>query len=227
MIETLRWDTESTVWVNSTIPAETHSYSIAGDQMTLTKDQQSATYTKQNEDNLPTAELENNAQIYQSDGTTPYSGNGSVMIWVGHSGKYTGVPAGSVTDGKLTLNLSASVDSDYLAAVSEDFPGVTIDSDAVGDMDTKILLAEGDNDLNPKEIRLLDSTGEVFILFGYCDKAFTVTGTNSDGDKPEIYQINAKAGWNRFYMRESESNRTYKTDLSDVPVDDLKWVLKE
>jgi hypothetical protein len=134
--------------------------------------------------------------------------------------------AGQVTDGRLTLNLSGSVDSQYLAEPSEDFPGISIDTDAICDFDTKLLLFSGDTEAG--ELFLSDSES-LAILFGYSDKAFTISDTHtSSGDGPaEIIQINAKAGWNRFYMQESESNRTYKTDLRGISFDDLKWVLED
>jgi hypothetical protein len=201
-----------------------------------------------NEEVTTLPELETGIQIYQKDGTTTYTGNGTVKIhyWVsdsegGKSGEEFYVNAGTITDGKLTLALPSTIAEEHLSIMSEGVPEtITISpSDAKG-VEVSLRLFEEETEKGYLELGKIVQSGSVEtydrIDYMYFAKSVSINGTVSEiysekGEEyaySESYQINGKAGWNRIYVHGSEDetseNNTYKTDLSGVP-GDLKWIL--
>jgi hypothetical protein len=167
-----------------------------------------------------------NVQVYMENGTQ-YDGKGTVKIpykWENHVPSYLPVDGGTVSGGKLTLTLPATVADQYL----EPFPadsGVT-----VSPADIKGLWLEGfdlvDGDTIYEVIKFGDYKG---IFYLYASKAGAVTGTEKDGGSTMTYSLTLKQGWNEVYYH-SEQQETggrissMTTDLSNVPAD-MKWVL--
>ena len=64
------------------------------------------------------------------------------------------------------------------------------------------------------------------IYFFYFNQDVTISGSFTFPPSTENYQINAKKGWNRIYIHETNVNNNilsiFSTDLKNVP-SDLKW----
>jgi hypothetical protein len=169
--------------------------------------------------------LENGGQVYESDYSTPYTGSGTIKIRLGEYGSYTYVDVGTVSAGKVTLNLPATLDSKYLDPVyTDDTPtGITVSPSDVMSESPTLRMFEGTAEKGTLDLRKETQTVQDRIAYMYFSKACSITGTNNDHGGTITWQINGKAGWNRVYLNANNTTGKYTTDLSGVP-SDLKWV---
>jgi hypothetical protein len=154
-----------------------------------------------------------NAQVYQEDFSTPYTGSWTVKIG--------DISVGSVTGGKLTFELPSSVPSQYLDSFSEGVPsGITVSPSNAKSWGGEIYLFEDNTRIG--SLSLMNPTWSTAIhqvMYLYFDRACSIIGSSEGW----TYSIDASIGWNKVYMDIAPSSGTITTDLSNVP-SDLKWV---
>ncbi|MDR1909398.1 MAG: hypothetical protein LBQ35_05745, partial [Spirochaetaceae bacterium] len=128
--------------------------------------------------------LENGAQVYlrveDKESTTPYTGNGTVKIRIWRDGfgyDLLPVPAGTVTNGKLTLDLPATVDDQYLEPIRGLDPGVSVNPSDVKILDGGLVLVEGETVLAEIGLSRETESASDYIGYMYFSKAVSVTGT--------------------------------------------------
>jgi hypothetical protein len=166
-----------------------------------------------------------NAQVYQENETLPYTGSGTVKI-----GDLT---VGSVTGGKLTYTLPATISNSYLM----DIVSFHSSDVSVSNPNAKMLASEAyaanlytGNTLigGLAPMKTVGSTGYE-ILYWYFNQACSITGTDRYTDEDDgsvrtsTYSINASAGWNKIYVYGTQLSGTATTNPSNFP-SDLKWV---
>jgi hypothetical protein len=178
-------------------------------------------------------------QVYNEKDGTGYTGNGDVKIRYydtnGNSQEYVG-SAGTITNGKLTLNLPETVKEQYLEPIGKSVP----DGTTASPKDAKVLYVYrfyvpdasgyGPSLSYSKD----DESSEDIIYYVYSSTAATITGsvTEADEDKEttytETYNLNLKKGWNAVYEHwdwdANTENGDITTDGSAVP-SGLKWIL--
>jgi hypothetical protein len=172
---------------------------------------------------------ESNAPVYYQDGKE-YTGNGTVKLvcWDGEK-EVEGPIVGTVTGGKLTLNLPSSVSNEYLTEASgmfENIPEITVTpGDVLIDMGMSFYLFEGDEKLASIEKKSGDASHSV--MYRYFSKAATIKGTFiTVGNYPRTYNFDARTGWNAIYRHDAENEDIWTTDLSKVP-SGLKWTINQ
>jgi hypothetical protein len=176
---------------------------------------------------------EKDAQVYWGDGEA-YTGNGTVKLTYWDEEKTEEISiadAGTVTGGKLTLNLPSSVPSQHLTRASESLggmPGITVTPNDVQTYMTRLSLFEGDTLLDRINLVKESENTSYSINYWYFSKAATIIGTVTDRGTTATLNISAKAGWNAvsqdYSGSESGGTMTMATDLSKVP-SDIKWTI--
>jgi hypothetical protein len=164
-----------------------------------------------------------NAQVYQENFSTPYTGSGTVKIG--------DISVGSVTDGKLTFELPSSVPSQYLDSFSEGVPSsITVSPSNAKSWGGEIDLFDDNTRIGYLSLmnNPTGSTAMHQVMYLYFDIACSIRGS-SDG---WTYSIDASVGWNKVYMNVAidvdniaQSSGTITTNLSNVP-SDLKWAIE-
>jgi hypothetical protein len=169
-----------------------------------------------------------NAQVYSDDGSE-YTGNALVKIRVhDQSDQYEFINAGTITNGKLTLELPATLDAKYLQSLSDYIPEEVIDSPTVKSSASGIHVY----DENGKPIGLIEYEKETFgannsivreiFLLIYLDRAVTVKG--SESGKPVVYDFTGVKGWNWINWRTTDDdNQLYTNNMFA----DGKWRISD
>jgi hypothetical protein len=179
---------------------------------------------------------ETGAQVYRNG--TEFTGNGTIRFIYyyqeGGAEKDVYIDAGTVTAGKLTLNLPVTLDARYLE-LFHDTPEtwLTVSPSDVKVYWGRISLWNGDVS-NRLYYHKETENSEDIILYVYSSTKATIQGTNSGEENgsswSETYQLNLNAGWNRVYGREIDTGtgfaETYTTDWSGVP-SGLRWEIAE
>jgi hypothetical protein len=172
--------------------------------------------------NIPTSGV----QIYQEDGNA-YTGNFAVKMEVWESGDRTYLPAGTITNGKLTLTLPASIEGKYLMDMSSIAPpGITVSPSDVKGTGGSNSYYVFDGEKRIGNIDYTDGADDT-VVYMYATKAATITGTyTGDGQSyTATYNVTLRAGWNQMWGHSIDNVITAKSDLSGLP-SDLKWVLR-
>ncbi|MDR3115550.1 MAG: hypothetical protein LBU25_08520 [Treponema sp.] len=188
------------------------------------------------------------APVYLQNNTTPYTGSGTIKIaynWDDNPLYLPDLPngAGTVTDGKLTLNLPATVPEDYLETIKAVFK--LSDSATVSSQDAKIFRGRFCL-VNDKTYWLfyekIAPSEEYYISYVYSPEAVSVIGveraieTNENNEKSyswvKNYNLRLKKGWNLVYIvtyilddSKNIETVTYSTDLSNSMPSGMEWVL--
>jgi hypothetical protein len=174
---------------------------------------------------------ESNAQVYHEDGSA-YTGNSTVYarIWTADLASLIELPAGSITAGKLTLNLPSTIDDTYLTSADiYEMLGYTVTPHGLRLTEVSLGIVAEDGYRNSLSFQKDSGTDSYGVNYLYCSQAGTITGTvDYYGSFIENINITAKAGWNRVYWRLEQGNgtQTYTvtSDLSSLP-GDLKWTI--
>ncbi|GHT60180.1 hypothetical protein FACS1894109_17450 [Spirochaetia bacterium] len=211
--------------------------------------------TPKNDD--PVTVSKSNEQVYtvNKDGIfNAYTGSGTLKIYLDDDyedevdGTYVSV--GTLTSGKLTLNLSAAVDDKYLSGFTEeDIPeGLTVKpSDTKAFSVMYFYLFDGET--KKGEILFGKSTFDMVetmsietdaVAYIYSSKAATISGSSSMGGINMTANVSLKKGWNQVYLQvagnysydpetgdlTTTGNESMTSNLSGLP-SDMKWVLDE
>jgi hypothetical protein len=156
------------------------------------------------------------AQVYQNDESTLYTGSG--IVGVVKTGELT---IGSFTNGKLSFELPATVPSQYLESLSVNVPaGLTVSNSNASMFQHSIALYSQDERIGSFFLVKTAGNTKHEISYWYFNQAVRITGT-SDG---ATVSIDARAGWNKIYTYETQTSGAMTTNLNNVP-SDMKWVV--
>jgi hypothetical protein len=166
-----------------------------------------------------------NVEIYKNTTNALYTGSGTVKLvyWPDEAPEPTFfADVGTVVNGKLTLNVPAIIEDQYL--------GTMEDSEIIEPDDTKISFNVA--------FMFFDSTapdtkvGEIYcsdpdsvtdgLRYVYFSKAATMNGTLSN----EEYDITAVKGWNKLYAYRVEEKWHLISDLNGIP-SNLRWTIDD
>ncbi|MDR0510754.1 MAG: hypothetical protein LBH06_06650 [Rikenellaceae bacterium] len=118
---------------------------------------------------------------------------------------------GSYTNGKLTIELPATPEAEFLQSFTEEeMEGfITISDNAAKKTSHVILIAYDANGYTIGEFKLIGSntTTDVEGGYTYADRAFTISG--SEGN--HTVSLSFKKGWNITYIVETETSELYTT----------------
>ncbi|MDR2053904.1 MAG: hypothetical protein LBP80_10875 [Treponema sp.] len=190
---------------------------------------------------------EKDVQVYYLDGSTAFTGSGTVNLasWDDSAKDYVVIAqAGTVTDGKLTLNMPKTLDDKYLYSLGEMMPdGVTVSpADVKSRQEVNIYIYYEESRINGLYYGDLSGTAGYRVQYMYFSKAATIKGsyeypyeTDRDGNAVTTVRnnldISVKAGWNLVYTSMTMPNKTNTTgtattttDLSKMP-STLKWLI--
>lgn len=180
---------------------------------------------------------ETNAQVYYED-SPAYSGSAKVYIEVYNEITRESVylEAGSITGGKLTLKLPASVEDKYLmdssALNGEDGVQITVTPATVKIGNGSLYVSYGDE---YRDLYYEKETEDGYsdIMYMYFSEAAKATGSYSDSYSEDGYSvtinvninINGTKGWNKIYSSGTKTNTGYtQTVTSDLSkASGLKW----
>jgi hypothetical protein len=151
-------------------------------------------------------------QVYESDGTTPYTGDATVVIRLYDSNENREeVTVGKITGGKLTLTLPTTVEDKYLSSLPSSSESMTVTPDGVKSMTASFYLENG--------TYLEYKKAGAYSNYMYFTEAATVKGSYTYGDVTMTYNISAQKGWNIIYGT--------STSATTTPISGLKWTLSD
>lgn len=174
------------------------------------------------------------AQLYQSNGISEYTGSGTVKIGYYADDSYDDVyvEVGTVTDGKLSFTLPSPVPDAYLSPFDEvEMPGVTISDPSAKSYSPNLYLFNGSGrEIGSLSLEKTDGTTTHQVGYIYLDKACSLSGTSSysrNGYTQHItVSISAHSGWNKLYQYYTQSGTTITgTMKSGGEPSDMKWVI--
>jgi hypothetical protein len=180
---------------------------------------------------------ETNVQVYYKDGE-PFTGSTGVYYRVSEDDNDEGVflEAGSITSGKLTLNLPQTIAPEYLFDTSAGVPtGITVSPSGLK-MTQGGLYIGVSGGYRPLGYEKETESGGNYWFTGISYVYFSAAGTIQGGfaDTEDGYtvtmsfNVDGKAGWNRVYITAqgtgSGTTESITSDLSKVP-SDLKWTI--
>lgn len=168
-------------------------------------------------------------QIYLGENPSiPYTGSGKVYA---EEGIFV---LGTITGGKLTLNLPKTVSEENLI-LYQFSDGITVspaDVKMIGlDFDDGFYFAANDKEAiyYMKETAIASD----ILAYVYSIKAATITGTHTylyshNDEETHIWNVSFQSGWNTMWVHmngtfDNYTEATIKTDLVGMP-SDLKWV---
>jgi hypothetical protein len=177
---------------------------------------------------------ENDVQVYNKDGTQ-YTGSGTVRWRDANSGEY--VDIGTVTNGKLTLDLPSTVAEKYLRLNCDTLSSVGISVSTQGARATDLFmnglsLYNGNTEYSGIAYGTETGKKEFQIKYVYFEKPVSMNGKYGAGSYASYtFRINAKAGWNRVlaiwdYSNPSSTPVTATTNSKDIP-SKMKWSLSK
>jgi hypothetical protein len=187
---------------------------------------------------------ETNAQVYWADGKQ-YTGNGTVRVlyWPEDGPSEVVGTVGTVTGGKLTLNLTSSIPSRYLVKASDwtaQTSGITVTpSDVLLFTSSSFYLFYDESSNQYNGIHLEKNTGNTddSVQYMYFSKAARITGTVSytyEADREttvtatQTLDMDVKGGWNKVYISSTRNGNketaTVTTNLSNLP-SGLTWTI--
>jgi hypothetical protein len=192
---------------------------------------------------------ETNAQVYEKDEVTPFTGSGTIKTVLAFTDPVYGpieelLDVGTVQDGKLTLNYPPSIADKYLTAnSSSSIKAEPSNVKILGTLNVYLYQGVARRSL---EFEGRSESGSPAIQYYHNIKNFyfsvaaRISGENNyppqhPGSHPEviIYNIKGKAGGNRIHLLmyggEKADGIEYQfyewtSDLSTVP-DTMKWIL--
>jgi hypothetical protein len=186
----------------------------------------------------PTLDLASSEQVLDYNNGAPQDLTGNYDVKISVKSGYLKV--GTITSGKLTLNLPAMEAADLLPVVP-DTGMVVSDESANGclieNLSNTFELYQGDDPKGYLWYMSETSTVTNFKTIGYfyLDKDCSITGSYTDTSPNDAgnyfnytYQVNGKTGWNKMYVPITITtggtvwNITWNTDMSAAPTD-LKW----
>jgi len=134
-------------------------------------------------------------------------------------------------NGEITFDLPKNVDSHFLRKIDSAPSGMKIEPLGVEVWlytDAFRLIDNGGNYIGNVWYEKENNYEYHWISYCYFSKDAKINGITYDEDEMSvIYEIDAKKGWNKFYMLYKEnSSMLITTDLSKVP-DGLKWIVEE
>ena len=196
--------------------------------------------------NLP----EKNVQIYNKNDGTLFTGNGVVNATIipQNSERWV-VQAGTITNGILNFSFPTTISNEKLepflgtydhpnaSNIPENtrfcgtlstlrYPFIVYNSigGKLGELKYKKTIMNG-NEYVEDAVYYWYFNQDVKISGFFIFPEFT-SSENLQMNHTENYQINAKKGWNRIYVHQTEVNKNiviiYRTDLTNIP-NDLKW----
>jgi hypothetical protein len=186
-------------------------------------------FPPQNSGNGEVSLPETDAQVYWRDDDTLYTGNATVKVIFQNEGKEW-IPiadAGTVTNGKLTLNLPSFIPDQYLTNqhLTDASLPVTVTPNDLLSCAGVLFLYNGDTRVGTLYLTSEDSESGHEISYIYFSKAGTIEATFTESGYTGTVNIKAKAGWNVTIYNYLQTNMTWTTDLSNAP-SDFKWTLR-
>jgi hypothetical protein len=175
-------------------------------------------------------------QVYDEDGSTASTVNGTVKMAVYDSTEEpTYIPVGTITNGKLTLTLPATIDAQYLSTFDPEemgIPDITVNPSTINVLPGVTLqLFNGEEEIGylsyEKEGNNKDEYRE--IEYWYFDKPGTAIGTQQAGESGTI-TVNITvphAGWIPIQVIETETENSWTTTTTTT-IDNLsgyQWIL--
>jgi hypothetical protein len=177
-------------------------------------------------------DIEEGFQVYfYDDPAKAYTGGGTV-----YSGEEE-IILGSITGGKLTLNLPETVPYDKLSEDWQFAATVIVSADGLRtigmDFDDGFYVEDGGSGIevlyNMKETK--SSTD--LLSYVYSNMAVTILGTETYDNVAQTWNLNLQPGWNKMWVHlngpfengdyESTTSITLRTDLTGMP-SDLRWL---
>jgi len=146
------------------------------------------------------------------------------------------IEVGTMSNGEIFLNLPENIDSRYLTKLNFAPTGINVEplgTEMWFQVTPLRLIDNNGNHIGNLTYAKMESDVESYrVLYWYFSKNTKINGSFKEnfeeGDVTFEYKIDAKKGWNKFYMYVSvnEMKITITTDLSNTP-DGLKWLVKE
>jgi len=183
-------------------------------------------------------DFEMSGQAIDVETQKPYTGSGKIYMADEYSSRgslilteETMLLVGTMDNGKITFKLPENVDSRFLIKIDNMPSGIKIEP-----LGVEVLFYTG-------AFRLIDDSGNHignirygkenndeyhFISYCYFSKDAKINGIMNDEEGMVVkYEIDAKKGWNKFYMLfEENSSMLATTDLSKAPKE-LMWLIDE
>jgi len=179
-----------------------------------------------------------NSQIYYENGTL-FKGNGILEVADGISGDgdcnengceyhyyWNGMPAGSVTNGIVSLNLPSNIPNEYLwfFDVNDDRISCSSYSEGIKIAFLGMVLTNDNKDyLGELAITYEDEQIKEAISYMYSSKAGKITCNK----KNDIYNIDAKIGWNKVYGHKNYTTGTGEISTNNILTKEkeVKWII--
>jgi hypothetical protein len=165
---------------------------------------------------------ETDAQVYDDTGEPVAFTKPVVEIFAEGYSLSPRHPVGSITDGKLTLNMPDDTDFTTWAGsyLSSDLYGVALTPGSA-----RLILANFRIQSEAGGLSYCNTDNTDFIAYAYFTEAATVSGTDSYGDTVDI---SAHAGWNKIYVHYPDASLTggYMTADGSAAPDTMQWRYK-
>jgi uncharacterized protein (TIGR02145 family) len=184
-------------------------------------------------------DFEMSGQVINGETQKPYTGSGKIYMADKHDSRgnlilteETMLLVGTMDNGKITFNLPENVDSRFLRKMEGDIPaGMEFSPLGVEILfyaDAFRLIDDSGNHIGNVMYGKLGSDENHIISYCYFSQDGKINGILHDGEGMTVkYEINAKKGWNNFYMQFDEDSFVLATtDLSKAPKG-LGWIIGE
>jgi hypothetical protein len=163
-------------------------------------------------------------QLEENQSISEYHGNGTVKLYYWEQNKPVLVldNAGTITGGKLTLSLPATIPDEYLN--SNVFPGVSgLPNDAKFFYVQKFSVVDGETtyNLGYEKYEAKPETKK-YIIYFYSSMNVEVISMTPEEDW--IFYLKLKKGWNRVYVEENKEAAAFTTNGMLIP-SGMQWVL--
>jgi hypothetical protein len=155
------------------------------------------------------------------DADIEYSSETGHYDWIGHE-----IASEDYTKGGFSLDLPKTVDSKYLTRFFPDgIPdGISISDTTVRGNAIEIIAYKSGLEVGYFEYISYDSTTYTYAAYIYVNKNVKISGSYSDTDIYEKYDVSLKKGWNIVYDKETESDNHYSDIVSSKAPSEMKWI---
>jgi hypothetical protein len=177
------------------------------------------------------ASFNENSQIYNIDGTL-YKGSGDIkMQMYNEDGKktLTNINAGNVTNGIVNLNLLQTIPDEYLMDING-FSKCPDNPQGIKVFSAEFALINSNGDyIGYLGIIYDDEQLNEGIYYTYFSKAGKITCNYDNDGYKYIINIDAKAGWNKIYIRDKNTDEIYTNGIieqstSNILTVEMKWI---
>jgi len=177
-------------------------------------------------------------QVINRETQKPYTGSGKIYMADEYSSRgnlilteETMLLVGTMDNGKITFNLPENVDSRFLRKIDNAPSGMNVEPLGVEVLfytSAFRLIDNGRNHIGNVMYGKLGRDENHIISYCYFSKDGKISGIVHDEEGMAVkYEIDAKKGWNKFYMQFDEDSYVLTTtDLSKAPKG-LEWIIGE